>query len=243
LRDASTSASHLDVRKPIGINLYLILMLYPLSRKAIFEASPFADQFIFEMQRSYAAELDLNDRLDRSVYRKYYDHLQPLQMGHPPIDGYCIMAYIADTRNDFFERMLPALQQFFEELKIQQLYITDFLKTSLQTFPFKNFQKRNRLRHLMGWRLDYGGFQLSLKDLKQVLPLFYFSGIYARSAITIIADGVVPLSLRLCKDGNFHADYQSLHQRPIQEAASRAGFEVGDVNLCWDYKVNALPIR
>src|SRR5688572_26212789 len=102
-------------------------MLYPLSRKAIMEASPFADQFIFEMQRSYAADLDLTDRVDRSLHRKYYDHLRPLQEGHPSIDGNCVLAYIADNRNDFFEQMLPVLVQFFEELKVQQLYFTDFL--------------------------------------------------------------------------------------------------------------------
>jgi len=217
-------------------------MLQALSRKALFQASPFADTFVADMQQSYAQDFDLSDAQDRSMLRKYYDHLKPFRPVDPPLSNdMVILTFPADHQQAYFAQMPLAMAQLLEALGSTQLYFVDFLKTSLEEFPFETYRKRNQLKRLLGGRLDYGGFRLSITDLPIVWPLFYFSGRYERTAIVLIADGEVPLALRLCKDGNFHCHYQAIHEGRFIQAAEAAGFNTGDVNLCWDYKVWSLP--
>lgn len=219
-------------------------MLYPLSRKAIFQASSLADTFVAYMQQGYAQDLDMNEPQERSLLKKYYDHLQPFQPLDPPLDNdMMVLAFPASNQQDFFGQMPVAMAQLFKALGTKELYIVDFLKTSLNEFPFETYGKRNKLKQLLGWNLHYGGFQLSADDLSVVLPLFYFSGIYARPVIALVADGEVPLVLRLCKDGNFHCNYQQLRKDRITTAASAAGFLTGDVYICWEYSVQSLPLK
>jgi hypothetical protein len=219
-------------------------MLQPLSRTAIFQNSPFADAFIASMQQSYASDLDMTDPSDRSLLKKFYDHLHPLQPLHPPFhNDMLVLTYPAIHQKEYFVKMPKAMEYLFHQLQTKRLYFVDFLKTSLHEFPFETYRKRNKLKQLLGWQLHYGGFQLAIEDLCTVWPLFYFSGIYARSAIVLIADGEAPLALRLCKDGNFHCNYQQGHEDHILPVAKEAGFLTGDVNLCWDYKVHCLPLR
>jgi len=217
-------------------------MLQPLSRKAIFRASSFADTFIAEMQQSYAQDFDLSDAQDCSMLRKYYDHLKPFRYVDPPLsNGMLVLTFPADDRKEYFAQMPVAMVQLLEALGSTQLYFVDFLKTRLNEFPFETYRKRNQLKRLLGWSLKYGGFRLSITDLPVVWPLFYFSGIYARTAIVLISDGEAPLALRLCRDGNFHCHYQEVHQQRIATAAQDVGFLVGDIDLCWQYRIDSLP--
>src|SRR6478735_12343392 len=111
-------------------------MLYPLSRKAIFHASSLADTFVAYMQQGYAQDLDMAEPQERSLLKKYYDHLQPFQPLNPPLDNdMMVLAFPATNQQDYFVQMPKAMTQLFQELGTRELYIVDFLKTSLDEFP------------------------------------------------------------------------------------------------------------
>jgi hypothetical protein len=56
----------------------------------------------------------------------------------------------------------------------------------------------------------------------------------------ITANGEIPLSLRLCDDGNLHLNFQEMYQKRIHEAAKNAGFKMGDLEICVQYRLHYL---
>ena len=205
------------------------------TRAQVFKLSPFADNFIAQMQQSFASELDVNNKAESALLSKYYDHQKPSCHQAMIIEGHAVMAFIAANRETYFTD-LP-LPVFFSKLETEQLFFIDFLDTSMSDFPFENFRKRNTLKKMLGGSLAVDAFSLNAIDVVKVLELFYFSRRYERSAITMIADGRVPVALRLCRDGNFHINYLAEYESKVRDAAVDAGFIVGDIDLCWNYKV------
>ena len=214
-------------------------ILQPHTRREVFETSSFADNFIAQMQQSFAAELDENDQAEKALLRKYYDHLEPAYHEVVRIEAHAVFAFKSESRASYF-RDLP-LEVFFSKLETRKIFFIDFLDTGMMDFPFQNFIKRNVLKKMLGGSLEVKAFSLQPAVVMKVLELFYFSGQYERSAITIIAEGSVPVALRLCKDGNFHTNYLEADRKQVEQAAIGAGFLVGDIDLCWDYSVWNLP--
>lgn len=205
------------------------------SRNAVFRRWSFADNIIAQIQQSFAAELDTNSRVEAAMLKKYYDHQTPSFHAPMAIDGHCVIAYKAESRQAYF-RELP-LPAFFSKLQTEKLYCMDFLATGMADFPFENFIKRNKLKRMPGNVLKAAAFSLNPVDAVNVLELFYFSGRYERSAVILIAEGAVPVAMRLCKDGNFHLNYKAEQEDQIKDAATAVGFMVGDIDLCWAYSV------
>jgi hypothetical protein len=213
-------------------------MLTPISRRAIFQASAFADQFIAEMQQSYAGDLDPNDDRDAAMLSKLYDHRQSIQAGIPLIDGHCVIAYDTALLADYQQSFPLVLHSFLQELSISQLYLMDFVKTNLLDYPFENFKKRNRFKRLGAVNNNRIGYLVQVEHLPEVLPLFYFSRKWDVPLIFFItAQGKVPLSMRLCDDGNFHLNYPKSYHPKIAEAATGAGLVMGDLEICGKHSV------
>ncbi len=210
-------------------------LLNKYTRTQVFKLSPFADNFIAQMQQSFASELNVKNKEDAALLRKFYDHQAPAFHELMVIDGHCVAAYIAANRKEYF-RGLP-LPAFFAALGTVKIYFIDYLDTSMKDFPFESFKKRNTLKKMLSNSLEAEAFSLAPVNVVDILELFYFSGRYERSAIMMIADGSIPVALRLCKDGNFHMNYRVEHEVEIKNAAIASGMEVGDLDLCWRYKV------
>ena len=193
------------------------------------------------MQQSYASDFDLSIRSEVRVINKFYDHLKPFAPIPAPINTGCVMTYLVNNFQEYLEQVPVALVQFLKALQIEKLYILDFLNTALSVFPFENFRKRNCLKRLLGGKLNYTGLLSDTTIVAEILHLFLFSGLHGRPVIFFItAKGVVPLSVRLCDDGNFHLQFQVQFSNQVLEAAHKTGFTIGDVDLCWEHSIYKL---
>lgn len=220
-------------------------MLLPRTRTAIFRACSFADYFIAEMQQSYAQDFDPTNPKDKATLDRYYDHREPLQAAEWPGQEACVLTQEAAGIREYEAGIGSALQRFYSALGIEQLYLLDFLNTGMAGFPFDSFRKRNAFRRLVRGGLDHKGFLLPTSDLAAVLPLLFFSGVHGRPVLFFFpAEGVLPLSLHLCDDGNFHAHYPARLDGQVKAAAERAGLIAGEApTLCWTHSIYTLRHR
>ena len=216
-------------------------MFNPITLPEIFRSSVFADNLIAEFQQSYTLDIDLSVKQEAEMLKKYYDHLKPFQRIDPPINSHCVLAYDAENKKDYVETFPLILQKFLTVLNIQDLYLTYFNNKNLFQFEFENFRKRNLFKLYGGRKTKNLGYQIKVSDLHKGFPLFFFSGVYDVPVIFLItANGQVPLSLRLCDDGNLHLNFQKMYQKRIQEAAKNAGFKMGDLEICVQYRLHDL---
>lgn len=95
---------------------------------------------------------------------------------------------------------------------------------------------------LYGGRKDENlAYQIKVSDLHKSFPLFFFSDVYDIPVIFLItASDAVPLSLRLCDDDNLNLNFQQVYQKQIHKVAIEAGFKIGDLELCVQYRLNNL---
>ena len=216
-------------------------MFKPITRLEIFRSSVFADNLIAEFQQSYTLDIDLSVKKEAEMLKKYYDHLKPFQPIEPSINSHCVLAYDAESKKDYIEAFSLVLQKFLTALNIQDLYLTYFNKKNLFQFEFENYKKRNLFKLYGGKKTENLGYQIKVSALHKSFPLFFFSGVYDVPVIFLItANGEVPLSLRLCDDGNLHLNFQEMYQKRIHEAAKNAGFKIGDLEICVQYRLHNL---
>jgi hypothetical protein len=193
------------------------------------------------MQASYAQYIDKTVPREGKMLTEYYDHLEPLAPMDEPIMGHCVLAYPADLKKDYVEQMPLVLQRFYTELGITQLYLMDFNKTSLLDFPYESFKKQNEFKRLAKGNPKGMGYKLDVADLPKILPLFFFSKRYDVPVIFFLtATGEVPLSIRMCDDGNLHLNFQEEYDELVEKAAETAGFQMGDLELCAVHRVHEL---
>ncbi|NEU07610.1 hypothetical protein GZH53_04720 [Flavihumibacter sp. R14] len=214
-------------------------MFTPVARPEIFHSSVFADNLVAIFQESYASGIDPSVRSEAAMLKKYYDHLKPFRQIDPPIDGHCVLAYDAGSKDDYIATFPLVMQKFLNTLNIRKLYLLNFNKTNLYSFPFENFRKLNQFKLLGGSKKENLGYRFKVSELHRGFPLFFFSGVYDVPVVFLItATGEVPLSLRLCDDGNLHLNFQEIYRHRIEEAAAHAGFLMGDLEICSRYGVN-----
>ena len=215
-------------------------MISTLSRRSYFLQSPFADSFIAQMQQSYAADLDPSDRRDKKVLRERFDHREALVQPETVVDGHTVIALRAATKASYTQHVPQQLKAMLTTLETNRLTLLDFVNTDFSEFPFENFSKRNRFRQLTARIKNDYVVQFDVEEIGRMLPLFLFSGCYDLPVIFIIADGPVPLSLRLCDDGNFHLNFLNADRSRIIQAAELAEFVTGGTELCDTYSVASL---
>jgi hypothetical protein len=215
-------------------------MISTLFRRSYFLQSPFADSFIAQMQQSYAADLDQSDRRDKKVLRERFDHREALVQPETVVDGHAVIALPAATKALYTQRVPQQLKAMLTMLETTRLTLLDFVNTDLSEFPFENFSKRNRFRQLTARIKNDHVVQFDVEEIGRMLPLFLFSGCYDLPVIFIIADGPVPLSLRLCDDGNFHLNFRNADRSRVIQAAELAEFVTGGTELCDTYSVASL---
>ena len=216
-------------------------MFKPITRAEMFKSSVFADNILAEFQQSYTLDIDLSVKAEAKMLKKYYDHLQPFQPIDLPIDSHCVLAYDAKSKKDYIETFPLILQNFLIALKIHDLYLTYFNSKNLFQFEFENFKKRNLFKLYGGKKTENLAYQIRVSELHKGFPLFFFSGVYDVPVIFLItANGEVPLSLRLCDDGNLHLNFQEMYQKRINEAAKKSGFKMGDLEICVQNRLHYL---
>lgn len=216
-------------------------MLTPITRTKIFQTSQFVDNFIAEVQASYAQYIDVKVPSEKRMLEKYYDHLKPFAPINEPITGHCVLAYPAETKREYLEHLPLAMQRFYAELGIDSLYLMDFNNTPLLHFPFQNFKKHNQFKRLVKGKSDNMGYRLHVANLHKILPLFFFSNRYDVPVIFLLtATGNVPLSIRMCDDGNLHLNFQEKYMGQIAAAANAAELCMGDLEICTVHRLHQL---
>ena len=216
-------------------------MFKSITRPEMFNSSVFADNLIAEFQQSYTVDIDLSVKAEAKMLKKYYDHLHPFQVIEPPINSHCVLACNAESKKDYIKTFPLMLQNFLLALNIQDLYLTYFNSKNLFQFEFENLKKRNLFKLYGGKKTENLAYQIKVSDLHKGFKLFFFSEVYDVPVIFLItANGEVPLSLRLCDDGNLHLNFQEMYQKRIHEAAKNAGFKMGDLEICVQYRLDYL---
>lgn len=216
-------------------------MFKPISRIEIFRSSIFADNLIAKFQQSYTLDIDLAVKAEAEMLKKYYDHLKPFQPIDPPINSNCLLAYDAKSKKEYVATFPLVLQKFLTALNIQEMYLTYFNNKNLYQFEFENFRKLNLFKLYRGKNSKNLAYQIKVSDLHKGFPLFFFSGVYDIPVIFLItATGEVPLSLRLCDDGNLHLNFQEMYQKQIHETAKEVGLKIGDLELCALFRLQHL---
>lgn len=212
-------------------------MITVLSRRNYFLLSPFADSFIAKMQEAYAVDLDSTDKRDRKVLRQRFDHLQSFARDPVSVDAHCVIALPATSQNDYATMLPKHTAALLSRLECNTVTLLDFINTDFSLFPFQNFSKRNRFRRLTADMRRDRVVQFEPGRVPELLPSFLFSRCYDLPVIFLIGDGPVPVSLRLCDDGNFHLNFCETDRPRITEAAKLSGFITGSIELCDAYSV------
>lgn len=216
-------------------------MLKPITRIELFKSSIFVDNLTAIFQQSYTSDIDLSVKEEAQMLKKYYDHLHPFQVLVPPINSNCVLAYDAESKKDYIANFSLVLQKFLMALNIQNMYLTYFNKKNLYNFEFENFNKRNLFKLYGGKKTENLAYQIKVLHLHKCFPLFFFSGVYDVPVIFLItAVGNVPLSIRLCDDGNLHLNFQEIYQKQIYRAAQESGLQIGDLEICVQYRIHNL---
>jgi len=217
-------------------------MITAVHRSTIFKSSAFADSFIATMQQRYAVDFNRIPGQDAAQLKKKFDHLEPFQ----PIDGtinqHAVLGFNAESKKEYIETFPQRVNCFFNHLGIQELYLLQFTNTNLvKDFPFQNFHNRNSFKRLAANNGNRRGYLLPVSALATVFPLFFFSGVYDLPVIFLLtATGSVPIAVQLCDDGNLHINFQERYSEDIRAAATEAGFEIGDLEICSLYSVHYL---
>ncbi|WP_161631518.1 hypothetical protein [Sediminibacterium sp. C3] len=192
------------------------------------------------MQNSYSVDLDESIRSDKKQLKQNFDHRQQFNQNNSPVTGNCVIVYPAINRKDYCLKLPESITLFLKTLGSQKVTLLDFVNTDFSDFPFETFQKRNIFKRISrGIKRSYV-IQFSVDIIVDIFPLFFFSRRYDIPVILMISDGEVPVSLRLCDDGNLHLNFREKHHEQVIAAATVAGFVIGDIELCRGYSVSFL---
>lgn len=214
-------------------------MLTPLLRSEIFQRSIFADNYIASVQQGY--KQFIGNTYWEAKQLATFDHLKPFKEKTDYKLSSAVMAYPANTKADYVDNMAKAFINFLEALGIESLYMLEFNQSSLIDFPFENFIKRNAFKRMARTKEKDIGFELEIESLKKVLPLFYFSKRYDTAVLTLLsANDEIPIAFDLCDDGNWHISYPIMVEATVCNTAEKAGFIIGDLQLCSQYYVHSL---
>jgi hypothetical protein len=154
-------------------------MLTPVKRSQVFRSSRFNDRVIASFQASYASDFDASVPKEKTALTKYYDHLEPFDKTCSVEEANCVIVYKTYSRQEYLQAFPQQLKQALLALDIQQLYLLDFTNMNLlKEFAFQNFHKRNRFKRMGAVKENNTAYCFSTSIVEQVLPLFFFSGVF-----------------------------------------------------------------
>lgn len=213
-------------------------MIQPVSRSDIFKQSVFVDnQIAFEQQTTYRT-INRDDPDEVAYMMTFLDHLQAFQPQSKQLDGFCVLAYAAETKGEYENNFPLAMIDFFAQLKIEQLILLTEIKIDWKDYVFENNQKQKYFLSMVNDQTNGVGLSLQVKDLPEILPLFFHAHPDHTHINLMPAAGDVPINLLLCKDGNFHTLFdESIHEQ-LKAAACEAGLMMGSYEVCHSFRNN-----
>lgn len=213
-------------------------MMQALSRSDIFKQSVFVDnQIAFEQQSTYRT-INQDDPDEVEYMMPFLDHLQAFQPQPEPLDGFCVLAYGVETKEDYENNFPLVMVDFFTRLKIEQVYLLTECKNDWKDFVFENEEKQKRFLTQINGQTNGVGFLITVKDLPDILPIFFFAHPDHPHICLISPEGDIPIDLFICKDGNLHTLFDERNYEQLKAAAEGAGLYMGSYEVCQLYKNN-----
>ncbi len=179
-------------------------------------------------------------KVNVTVLKRYYDHQLPFQDTMKGTDATGVFAIVAENRADYRRQMPDKFTLFLRTISAGNLYLLDFLNTALFEFRFAGFSQKNTFRRKFKKGVSSNAFVLNSDEIRNVLPLFLFGKHYGGRPELFFIPSDYPVAICLCSDGNFHYHTYKDKQEQIKEAAVRAGFITGDIELCAYHSVCSL---
>lgn len=214
-------------------------MIKPIRRSAIFEKYGFVDsQIAFEQQATFRS-INKNDPEEMEYMLPLLDHLEPFDPQLKPLDGFCILAYNATSKEDYVANFPRATVDFFSKMKIESIFLLTELVLDWKDYAFENPEKRTSFLNLVSHQTHEMGYLMDVKDLPDILPLFFFAHPDYPHILLVPAEGEVPISLLLCKDGNFHALFDEAIGDSLKLTTEQTGLKMGSFEICHAIRNNS----
>ncbi|MFZ6025023.1 MAG: hypothetical protein ACOYVG_11295 [Bacteroidota bacterium] len=207
-------------------------MIESIDRKLLFAQYPFIDTFVALMQQAYASDFDTTDNSHVKVLKRYYDHQLSFNNTMKGTDLTGVFAVVADNKPDYRQQMPVKFASFMKAISAGKICLLDFLDTALFEFRYASFTQKNKFKRKFKKGASSNAFVMDCEEILKVLPFFLFGKHYGgRPELFFIASDY-PIAVSLCSDGNFHYHAYRENEQEIKEAATKAGFITGDIELC-----------
>lgn len=213
-------------------------MMQVINRTDIFKKSVFVDNQIALEQQSIFRTVNRDDPDEVAYMMPLLDHVHAFQPQQEPLDGFCVLAYAAETRAEYDNKFPQSIVDFFTRLKIEDLYLLTVIRNDWKEYIFENKEKKEHFLNIVNDQTNGVGLRLQAKDLPEILPLFFRAHPDHPHINLMPALGDVPINLLLCKDGNFHTLFdESIHEQ-LKTAACEAGLMKGSYEVCHTIRNN-----
>lgn len=209
-----------------------------LTRSAIFTQSIFIDNQIALAQQATYRTINQEDADEVAYMTPFLDHLEAFGPQHKPLNGFCVLAYAAASKQDYENNFSLVLVDFFTRLKIEVLYLLTECKIDWNEYEFENKEKQKRFLTLINGQANGVGFLITVKDLPDILPIFFFAHPDHPHINLIPPAGDILVDMFLCKDGNLHTLFDERNYEQLKAAAEGAGLYMGSYEVCQLYKNN-----
>lgn len=152
-----------------------------LTRSAIFKQSVFVDNQIALAQQVTHRTINQDDSDEVAYMMPFLDHLQPFHVQQNSLlDGFCVLAYPAETKEDYESNFLLLMADFFTRLNIEELYLLTECRNDWKDFVFENKEKQKRFLSMANDQTNGVGYQVKVKDLPEAMPVFLFTHLITR---------------------------------------------------------------
>ncbi len=211
-------------------------MMQALSRREIFKRFPFIDnQIAFAQQATYRT---INqDDPDEVVYMTLFlDHLDAFHPQPKSLNEFCVLAYVAESKEDYENNFPVVVTDFFTRLKIEKIFIVTECQMDWKDFVFENEDKQKDFMNSVYHQTNGFGYEVLVKDLPTVLPMFFFKHPESPNINLIPSSGEIPVDLFMCKDGNLHLLFDKKIDDQLKTVAEETGLVMGSYEVCQVYK-------
>jgi hypothetical protein len=215
-------------------------MMQSLARSDIFRQSAFVDKQIAFAQQATFRTINQDDPGEVAYMMSFLDHLQAFKPQPEPLDAFCVLAYGAETRAEYEHNFPLVMADFFTRLKIEQVYLLTECKNDWKDFVFEKEEKQKQFFTLVNGQTNGVGFLITVKDLPDILPIFFFAHADHPHINLIPPAGNIPVDMFLCKDGNLHTLFDERNHAQLKAAAEGAGLYMGSFEVCQLYNNSKL---
>lgn len=210
-------------------------MIQVIPRSEIFKQNAFVDnQIAFAQQATYRT-INQDDPDEVAYMIPFLDHLQAFKPMPKQLNEFAVLAYDAKNKEDYEQNFPLVMVEFYAALKIEQVYILTEIKTDWKDLVFENEEKKVIFLKQVNEHTHAVGYLVEVKDLPEILPLFFFMHPDYPHIELIPAKADINIVQFVCKDGNLHTLYEVQHYEQLKAAAEISGLVMGSFEVCQLY--------